>query len=831
MITFFVWSLVFLTGILSFAYGLPSQHGSDIIRRDTDDQTIAQYSLEGNCYKYISIQQRNLAKSLKPCNIFCEKSMPGVNGASCESLMTEEDWKTNPSVVNKDDDGYEWVIGQCTCGGAIVELAEEIAGIVAEALEQLDNLLCGILLQAFVTIVEVGISFVPVGGELLAAVKLSIQAAKTFAENALEASSFMDNWVGKACGAPEINFDPFQVFDTLTQFPDEGSVSGTSIGCKRKNKAACKDMPAISAPPKNDKPAENKPTNVKSGNGTPTTTRIEQSVTSLSESNTASSHISGASNSPQSSPAASSNDDTGGTAKPQSDTKPSSQSDSLNDQSSSPSHYSSVSSSKSTESSSACELVKRVKVNGVELHEGKIGDDEKSTECVKAGQDKTVHITKTRVPIGWLITNDIRRAAARITLRLQAVASGTYSVHIAWRSDKCNPGSSPSDTRSVMSVHTLTPDMVRFTCGATANTNMAVRSQHNFAWANGFVELTTETKISKKKTKTITNGCDRDEWPPRYFWPGDDVAAAKGHFQRIRLVPAPDNRKAGQIWNQFCNNNAAQVTRAKPKKRGQVAPKTAELKSYIQSAWIRTVGNAIVDKPIVAKQTTNTGRAVFTFADWDGLPEDKDWHGLKDNRCWPKALAADDPGWALLTDDEFYLTQHKDLAKSTARYAEYPDLALLQGALLIRDPVNSFRALDVPAALAKFGNDGIPLELQGVLPGIPKFSPPKPPRRVRGIFYESRNITLPMLHGPSGWQFGDEEIDPDDMSDDEWSDWMQNYIEEDLEDVDFEEETPTSPSEVEAIPTPIGQGDATAIPALQGSLASAGLPVATSFVS
>ena len=91
--------------------------------------------------------------------------------------MTEEDWKANPSAVNKDDDGYEWVIGQCTCGGAIVELAEEIAGIVAEALEQLDNLLCGILLQAFATIVEVGISFVPVGGQLLAAVKLSIQAA------------------------------------------------------------------------------------------------------------------------------------------------------------------------------------------------------------------------------------------------------------------------------------------------------------------------------------------------------------------------------------------------------------------------------------------------------------------------------------------------------------------------------------------------------------------------------------------------------------------------------------------------------------------------------
>jgi len=233
---------------------------------------------------------------------------------------------------------------------------------------------------------------------------------------------------------------------------------------------------------------------------------------------------------------------------------------------------------------------------------------------------------------------------------------------------------------------------------------------------------------------------------------------------------------------------------------------------------------------VVSTVSVETGRALFTFADWDGLPEDKDWHGLKENRCWPKALAVDDPGWALLTDDEFYLTQHKDLAKSTARYAEYPDLALLQAGLLIRDPVNSFRPLDAAAALAKFKNDGIPLELQGILPGIPKFSTPKPPRRIRGLLYESNNITVPLFAGPSAWIFG-EEIDPDDMSDEEWSDWMQSYIEENLEDLDFEEQTLTIPSEVETTPTPIGQGDPTVAPALQGSLASAGLPLATPFKS
>ncbi|KAK0122536.1 hypothetical protein ONS96_009578 [Cadophora gregata f. sp. sojae] len=407
-----------------------------------------------------------------------------------------------------------------------------------------------------------------------------------------------------------------------------------------------------------------------------------------------------------------------------------------------------------------------------------------------------------------------------------------------------------------MSVHAATPDMVQFTCGATTNTGLdggatedwgstrieplpKKRSQHNFAWANGFVELTTEIKIAKKKPKTVTYGCDRDEWPPRYFWQGDEVAATHGRSQRVRLVPAKENRGAGQIWAQFCNSNAAQVTKTVRPKKGHVPAKTEEVNSYVQSAWIRSVGKPIVDKPIVVKKTTTivstvsveTGRAVFTIADWDGLPNDKDWHGLKENPCWPKPLAEDDPGWALLTEDEFYLTQHKELAQSTARYLEYPDLALLQAALSKRDPINSFRPLNTAEALAKFGNDGIPLELQGILPGIPRFSSPKPPRRVRGISYEWRNGSLPfVLPGQPGFLLGDIVIDPDDMSDDQWSDYIQNDFEEELEDLDFEEETLTSPSAVEAAPTPIGQGDATATPALQGSLVSAWLPVPTSLV-
>ncbi|KAH6707938.1 hypothetical protein BKA61DRAFT_697760 [Leptodontidium sp. MPI-SDFR-AT-0119] len=782
----------------------------------------------GNCYKYISLRQRNHDKSLAPCNIFCQETKPGVNGASCEGLVAEEDWKKDSSLINKDDDGYLWVIGQCTCGGAVVELAEEIAGIVADALEQLDNLLCGILLQAFVSIAEIGVNFIP-GGQVLGAFRLSVKAAKTFTENGLEAGGFMGNWVGKVCDVSHINFDPLQVFNPLTQYDDS---YGTSIGCKRKDKSACKEMPSITSPTKNDKPPAGKPSDILSGKDKATSAAVELSASSVPNTSRTPDMSSGSSHPPTSTASSisgiSSNTGIDVSTMTQSGTKPTSEPESLTESTrTSGSDSSTISSSEPVETHSACGLMNRaVTIGGKQLPLGKIGEDERSTECVKKGKDKTVHITKTKVPIGWY-TSVLPQKCPR------EYSQACYHY------------------RSVMSVHTLTPDMIQFTCGATANTGLdgqttsswgstlmaslpAEKKQHNFAWANGFVELTESVKIGGKKPKTITHGCDRDEWPPRYFWPGDIVAAAKGLKQRVRFLPDSENRGAGQIWKQFCNKNAAQVTEVKTNK----ASKTQDTTSYIHSDWIRTVGTAIIDKPLVVKQTTtivstvsvDTGRAVFTFADWDGLPEDKDWHGLKENRCWPKAIASEDPGWVLLTDDEFYVSQHPTLAKHATQYSKFPDLALLQAALLKRDPVNLFRKLDAVKALKKFGEDGIPLEFQGILPGVPKFSTPKPPRRIRGLPLAWRNVTGPPEEAGDEALLEDGEVEPEEMDDEEWSEWMQNFAEEDWEPT-WEEDTPTVPNEVEVIPTPVGQGDATATPALAGVLPSAGWAVATGFVS
>ncbi|KAG4436732.1 hypothetical protein IFR05_007786 [Cadophora sp. M221] len=282
---------------------------------------------------------------------------------------------------------------------------------------------------------------------------------------------------------------------------------------------------------------------------------------------------------------------------------------------------------------------------------------------------------------------------------------------------------------------------------------------------------------------------DRDGWPPRYFWPGDIVAAAKG------------------LKQSFCNKNGAQVTKVNTDK----GLKTMVRNSYKNSKWIRTIGTAVVDKPLIVRKTTN-------------------WHGLKENRCWPKALASEDPGWVLLTDDEFYTDQHPTLAKLTDRYKNFPDLALLRAGLLKRDPVNIFRGYDAVKALQEFGETGVPLEFQGVLPGVPKFSTPKPPRRIRGLPFNWRIATGPPEEAVDGPLLEGGEIEPDEMNDEELFEWMQNFAEDDWE-LNWEDDTPTAPNEVEAIPTPTGQGDATATPVLAGISPYAGWAAATGFIS
>lgn len=123
--------------------------------------------------------------------------------------------------------------------------------LIVDGLAELDGVLCAAVLSAFTTIADVGLQFVPGGAPASAALRVAVAGAKGFAENGLGAASFFGNWVGKACGKPEFNFDLMSVFDPLVNAPDS---IATSPGCKRRNRVGCKRLDPKPDPPKNAAP-------------------------------------------------------------------------------------------------------------------------------------------------------------------------------------------------------------------------------------------------------------------------------------------------------------------------------------------------------------------------------------------------------------------------------------------------------------------------------------------------------------------------------------------------------------------------------------------------
>ncbi|KAK1636284.1 hypothetical protein BDP81DRAFT_394898 [Colletotrichum phormii] len=592
------------------------------------------------------------------------------------------------------------------------------------------------MLEAFQSIIEVGISFIP-GGAALNGARAAVKGAKTFAENGLEAASFFGDWVGPACGVHDWKFD---LFGALVNAPDS---MGVSTGCHKKDKAACKRM-------------ESKPDPMKKPDSPTEKTRTGY----LGKSSTAS-----------------------------------------------PVHETSTGLVSSTISSeTACVLAARAAKPLSRV--GVVGDAENSER--KCGKSVTVHLTETVKPIGFYETR-----VPNIKCRRQ------------W-SQACYHYS------SVMEIHRNTRSMTEWTCGATQSTSndgsatdvwgstavasLALTNQHwGWPWANGFVPrrvLKHANGLPKrdKYGNEIAVGCDRDEFPPRYFWPKDNEAEKKGMVQRIRFLPYDENRKAGAMWRGFCNKNAAQSS----------TTRTSTVTSFIQSKFIRTVNaNSRTAKGLDGTTTVTswvsieTARAIFKITDWDGLPKDTKWYGLRDNKCWPNDLTPDDPGWVLLTNDEFYAAgQHPDLAPHTQSYRGLPDLTLLRRVLQQRknSPPFEFRELnstEYDGRKIREGNgDGqIPRAYRdNVLPGMPQ-----PKRRRRMIWAEENNDA--QVRGE------DQYIDSlEDLHDDDFERQIGEYIHDD------EETSLKMPRETEAIQTPAGQGDIKTAPPSQASSATDGLP-------
>ncbi|KAI1766486.1 hypothetical protein GGR53DRAFT_528579 [Hypoxylon sp. FL1150] len=182
----------------------------------SDADTIANFGRIGICLSYFD--QGPVDKELAPCKIFCPAQNPGSdpNAVGCKGPGIPRD-QIDPSTVEKDDDGNEFTPGECVCD---LSAAEAILDVVIEGLSQLDNVICAVIIQAIVTLLEDGLENVPAGASI-AAIEKAVEGAKTFSENGLDALSYFGDYIGKACAISNFNFDLTGVFDQLTEQPDD----------------------------------------------------------------------------------------------------------------------------------------------------------------------------------------------------------------------------------------------------------------------------------------------------------------------------------------------------------------------------------------------------------------------------------------------------------------------------------------------------------------------------------------------------------------------------------------------------------------------------------
>lgn len=163
---------------------------------DSDKQVTAYFEQSGQCAYFFQKQAKH---SPLACIEYCEDN-GGHGYAECDySPYKDVDFEhgIDKTLIKHDDDGDPWVHCKCKCENKDVEnISIAIFELVAEALSQLDNIICAVMLQSFKTILDVGINAVP-GGAALNGAKTTVQGPKLFAENGLEAADFFDNWVSK----------------------------------------------------------------------------------------------------------------------------------------------------------------------------------------------------------------------------------------------------------------------------------------------------------------------------------------------------------------------------------------------------------------------------------------------------------------------------------------------------------------------------------------------------------------------------------------------------------------------------------------------------------
>ena len=157
--------------------------------------------------------------------------------------------------------------------------------------------------------------------------------------------------------------------------------------------------------------------------------------------------------------------------------------------------------------------------------------------------------------------------------------------------------------------------------------------------------------------------CDRDEFPPAYFLRTTDDEMTQGgknrKGQRVRWVPRSENGGGGEMWKGVCFKNPLE---AKSLKDFADLAKGGTQKSSVQlpqGKGKRTKVEATIDiRPEfeITYEHSTSGNTPF-----------KD-DGLWENPCWPSDIAKSDPGFALLSIDEWYDVNPKPTWDYKAKY-------------------------------------------------------------------------------------------------------------------------------------------------------------------
>ncbi|EFR04844.1 hypothetical protein MGYG_07848 [Nannizzia gypsea CBS 118893] len=193
--------------------------------RQSDAQTIAAFAEKGWCFNYGGFW--NSENTLAPCRKYCETHKSGtLNDISCLSFGVSFRELKEQGFSYIDDSGHEFVIGECRCD--LDGLGKVILDTLVTGLSRLDNILCGVLVESFELILDTGLVALPIGH--IKRLETFIRAAKTVAENGLDAGVFFGGWANPICGNGWDKPSEEHVFAELAQASDE---YGTSLGCKR----------------------------------------------------------------------------------------------------------------------------------------------------------------------------------------------------------------------------------------------------------------------------------------------------------------------------------------------------------------------------------------------------------------------------------------------------------------------------------------------------------------------------------------------------------------------------------------------------------------------